>query len=125
MAWALLDMGEVDEAAEVAAQAVSRSREQGRLVLLVDALRVAALVAARQERWEEAEGACQEGLSLARQLGYPYGEARLLQVYGEQRAQIGQPEPARERLEAARAVFGRLGAHKDVEHVEQLLARFC
>jgi tetratricopeptide (TPR) repeat protein/transcriptional regulator with XRE-family HTH domain len=122
MAWALHDLGELDEAAEVAARAVARARETGRLVLLVDALRVAALVAVRQRCWGEVEGACREGLSLARRLGYPYGEARLLHLSGALCAQIGQPEAAREHLDAALALFRGLGARRDSLLVEQLLA---
>jgi hypothetical protein len=53
---------------------------------------------------------------------YPYAEARLLHVYGEMHARKGEPEPARERLEAALAIFRRLGARKDVERVEQVLS---
>jgi tetratricopeptide (TPR) repeat protein len=121
LAWALLDLGGVGEAAEVAARAVARARDQGRQVLLVDALRVAAMIAARQGHWEEAECALQEGLALARRMGYPYGEARLLLVYGTLHAQTGQPELARERLETAQAIFQRLGARKDIERAENLL----
>jgi hypothetical protein len=123
MAWALLDLGENGEAAEVAWQAVAQAREQGRQVLLVDALRVAAMVAVRRGHREEAEGACQEGLSLSRRLGYPYGEARLLLHAGELHAQMGQLAPARERVGAALAIFQRLGVRKDVARTEQLLAR--
>jgi tetratricopeptide (TPR) repeat protein/transcriptional regulator with XRE-family HTH domain len=122
MAWALLDLGEVDEAAEAAWQTVRWAQDTGRQVLLVDALRVAALVATRQGRRAEAEGAIEEGLSLARQMGYPYGEARLLLVYGELQVQAGQPQSARERLEAALAIVRRLGACVDRERVEQVLA---
>jgi transposase len=46
---------------------------------------------------------------------YPYAEARLLHVYGLMHAQKGGPEPARERLEAALALFRRLGARKDAD----------
>src|SRR5436190_8651503 len=53
---------------------------------------------------------------------YPYAAARLLHVYGEMHAQKRELEPARERLEAALAIFRRLGARKDVERVEQALA---
>jgi hypothetical protein len=91
-------------------------------VLLVDALRVAAMVAVRQGRWGEAEGALAEGLALAMRIGYPYGEARLLLVSGESSAQMDQPGPARERLEAASAIFARLGAHKYLERTEQVQA---
>jgi hypothetical protein len=122
MAWALLDLGEVDEASDVAARAVTQAREMGGQVVLVDALRVAAMVMARQGRWEEAEGALAEGLLLARRLGYPHGEARLLQVDGEVHAQRGQRELAHERLAAALAIFRRLGACRDGAHVEQALA---
>jgi hypothetical protein len=37
-------------------------------------------------------------------------------------AQKGEPELARERLEAALAIFRRLGARKDVERAEQMLS---
>jgi hypothetical protein len=87
----------------------------------VDALRVQAMVATRQGRWEDAERILEEGLSLARSMSYPYAEGRLLQVYGEMHEVKGGPEPARERLEAALAIFRRLGARKDIERVEQTL----
>jgi hypothetical protein len=74
-----------------------------------------------QERWAEAERALEEGLTMARSLPYPYGEARLLHVYGEMHAKRGELGPARERLEDALAIFRRLGARKDAEPVEQAL----
>jgi hypothetical protein len=49
-------------------------------------------------------------------------QLRLLQVYGNLHAQHSESKPARERLEAALAIFRRLGARKDVERTEQLLA---
>jgi transposase len=121
LAQALLDLDEVVEAATLAWRAVARAREQGRQVLLVDALRVAASVAARRGRGAEAEAALLEGLALARRLGYPYGEARALQVYGGLFTQLGQPEPARARLAEALALFQRLGARTDIARAEQAL----
>jgi hypothetical protein len=41
---------------------------------------------------------------------------------GAMHVQKGEPEPARERLEAALAIFRRLGARKDAEWVEQAIA---
>jgi tetratricopeptide (TPR) repeat protein len=122
MAWAHLDLDRVEKAADLAAQAVTRARAQGRQVVLVDALRVAALAAARRGRCAEAEEALQEGLALARRLGYPYGEARLLQVSGELGARLGQSEPARAHLEQALAIFQRLGARIHCVQVEHDLA---
>ena len=90
--------------------------------MLPDALWMQATVATRQERWDEAEQALEEGLTLARSMPYPYAEARLLHVYGEMHVQKGELEPARKRLEAALAIFRRLDARKDVEQVECALA---
>jgi hypothetical protein len=53
---------------------------------------------------------------------YPRGEARLLLVAAELHLQLGLPDAARERLEAALAIFRQLGAGKDVERTEQLQA---
>jgi hypothetical protein len=89
---------------------------------LVDALWVQAMVAIRQGRWEDAERPLEEGLSLARSMPYPYGEGRLLHAAGEMHVRKGEPEPARQRLEAALAIFRRLGARKDAERVERALA---
>ena len=63
-----------------------------------------------------------EGLALARSMPYPYAEARLLHVHGQLLAVQGEPELARKRLEAALAIFRRLGARKDLERTEQLVA---
>jgi hypothetical protein len=90
--------------------------------LLVEALEVQALIRLRQGRLSDAEEALQEGLQVARAMPYPYAEARLLQVDGQMRAERGAPDQAREQLAAALAIFRRLGARKDIERTEQLLA---
>jgi hypothetical protein len=64
----------------------------------------------------------QEGLSLARRLGYPYAEALLLHASGEVYAQMSQLEVARERLEAAQTMFGQLGARMDSERIAGLVS---
>ena len=71
--------------------------------------------------WQEAARALEEGLELTLRMPYPYAEARLLQVYGLMHAAMGERGPARERLEEALAIFRRLGAHKDVKRVEQVV----
>jgi hypothetical protein len=43
-------------------------------------------------------------------------------VYGTLLARKGEGKPARERLEAARAIYRRLDARKDLEQTEQVLA---
>jgi hypothetical protein len=52
---------------------------------------------------------------------YPYAAARLLHVYGQMHVAKGEPGPARQRLEAALAIFRRLGTRKDAERVERAL----
>jgi hypothetical protein len=78
-------------------------------------------VALRKEQWPEAACALNEALSLAHDMGHPWGEARVLCVYGDMHAQKGELELARDRLEAARAIFQRLGARKDSERTEVTL----
>jgi hypothetical protein len=79
------------------------------------------MVAIRQEQWAEAMRALEEGLALAQSMPYPYAEGRLLHVYGQMHAQKGEPGSARERLEAALAIFRRLGAREDIERAELAL----
>jgi hypothetical protein len=55
-------------------------------------------------------------------MSYPHVEGRLLHVYGLLHVAKGEPGPAQERLEAALAIFRRLGSRKDAEQVEQALA---
>jgi tetratricopeptide (TPR) repeat protein len=121
MAWALLAMGKVEEAAEIAGQVSVQAQGEGRYLALIDALRILGLVRIRQARWQDADSVLQDGLSLARRLHYPYAEARFLQAYGELLVQIRQHGPARERLEAALILFQRLGARQDASWTAQLL----
>jgi tetratricopeptide (TPR) repeat protein len=122
LAWAYLELGEVAAAAEMVGQAITRIRAVGYYrTVLVHALWVQAMVATRQGRWEDAERTLEEGLALARSMPYPYAEARLLHVYGQMHAQMGEPVPARERLQEALAIFRRLGARKDAERAEKTL----
>jgi tetratricopeptide (TPR) repeat protein/transcriptional regulator with XRE-family HTH domain len=122
LAWAHLELGDVAVAAEMVKQAIARAEAQHHRLALVDALWVQAMVATRQGCWAEAARALAEGLALAQRMPYPYAEARLLHIYGLLHAGKGKLEPARERLEAALAIFRRLGARKDVERTAQAIA---
>jgi uncharacterized protein HemY len=105
----------------VADEAVAYARAKSDRLNLVEALRVQALVALRQDHWAEAECTLDEALSLARSMGYPWGEARVLAVCGDLHAGKGDPAAARARLEDALTIFRRLGACKDVERVGQAI----
>jgi tetratricopeptide (TPR) repeat protein len=122
LAWAQLKAGEVDQAAATAADAIRRGRAGCCRLGLVQALWVQAQVLLAQERWEDVAHSLDEGLALARSMPYPHGEGRLLHVYGLLHALKGEPAQAREWLDAALAIFTRLGARKDVEWAERDLA---
>jgi tetratricopeptide (TPR) repeat protein len=121
LAWAHLDAGDLGQAEQVVALALRRGRADNLRLALVDALRVQALVALRRGVAAEAGCALDEGLALAQHMGYPYAEARLLGVYGRLHSVQGERGSARERLEAALAVFRRLGARKEIEQIESML----
>jgi tetratricopeptide (TPR) repeat protein len=122
LAWAYLELGETSEAGALLQQIVGYAREAGEVFMLAHVAWLVALVAGRQGRWDDAATAVEEGLVLARSMPYPYAEARTLQADGVLHHQKGEPELARQRLESALAIFRRLGACKDIEQLEQLLA---
>jgi tetratricopeptide (TPR) repeat protein len=122
LAWAQLELGEVEQAEQVLAEAIAHLRTENARLPLAEALVVQALVARRQARWTEAEHALEEGLALARAMGYPYAEARILHDYGLLDQQQSRPEQARSHLEAAWALFQRLRARKDAAQTAQVLA---
>jgi tetratricopeptide (TPR) repeat protein len=122
LAWAQLEQGQVKQATATLGQALARARREEMRLVLVEALRVQALIARRQEHWAAAECSLEEGVALARSMPYPYAEARLLHVYGRLHIQKGEPEAARERLASARVLFLRLGARTDVARAQQALS---
>jgi tetratricopeptide (TPR) repeat protein len=122
LAWAYLELGDTNEATRTIEEALRRQRAGQYWFCLVDALRVQALITQQQGDLATAERALEEGLALAGPMPYPYGEGRLLAVYGQLHLQRGERGPARERLEAALAIFQRLGARKDAAQVEQAVA---
>ncbi len=121
LAWAYLELDRVEQAAATVGQAIARARRGDMRLVLVEALRVRALLALRQEQWDVATRSLEEGVALARSIPFPYAEARLLLVDGVLHAQQGGPQAARARLEAARFLFARLGAHADAARTAQAL----
>jgi hypothetical protein len=125
LALACLQLGEVEEAEQAVARSIARARQEGGRQVLVDALRVQALVAIRQEAWDEAAQALVEGLQLARAMPFPYAEGRLLHVYGQVHAAQGAADLACARYQEALAIFRLLGARKDLERAEHQLAELA
>jgi transposase len=122
LAWAHLERGAAAEAAAATSLTIARATALGYRLPLVEAWRIQGMVCTRAGRWDEARRAFADGLALARSLPYPYAEARLLHMNGLLHVQMGEPAPARAQLEAARALFARLGARTNAVQVEQDLA---
>jgi hypothetical protein len=81
LAWAYLELGQVDLAENMVEQALRRARRETMCLVLVEALRVKAMIALRRGQQETTTHSLEEGLELARSMAYPYAEARLLYVY--------------------------------------------
>ena len=117
LAWAQLELGELDVAAETIAAGVERARAATHRIALVDSLWIQGMVQTRQRRWTEAAEALAEGLKIARSLPYPYAEARLLAVRAELHAARDEPAQEREDRDTATKIFIRLGAPRDAARV--------
>jgi adenylate cyclase len=122
LAWAYLEMGEVDRAEETASRGLAVAQERRHRLYVPGVLQMQGMILSRQRRWEEAARTLEEAVSLARSMPYPYAEARALHEYGVMFVQKGEQVAARERLEEALGIFRRLGAAKDVERTETALA---
>jgi tetratricopeptide (TPR) repeat protein len=79
---AYLSLGEYERAEQVAAGAVGRASAQGFRLYLIDALRILGKVLAEQGRHDEARRYLGQSLTLAREVGYPHAEGRVLTEMG-------------------------------------------
>jgi hypothetical protein len=120
-AWSHAELGDVASAATIVDRGITRARAQNDRFTLVDALRVQAMVAIRQQQLDAAGAALEEGLALARSMPYPHAEARLLLVYGLLYVQRHEAALAAQRLDTALAICRGLGARRDADQAEEAL----
>jgi tetratricopeptide (TPR) repeat protein/transcriptional regulator with XRE-family HTH domain len=123
LAWAQLDLGADHDAEALVTQALARATAQEHRLVLVDALRVQALLLLRRARWREAEATLEQSLELCRVMPYPYAAAKALFVWGQMETARGNSEQARERYLAALAQLDDLGERLYAAHIEQALGR--
>jgi tetratricopeptide (TPR) repeat protein len=123
LAWARLEMGDLDRAEEMIESALRRARREHRQEHLVETLGVRARIFMVQRCWERAEEALYERLALASGMPYPYARATSLYELGLLSCAIGDPDAARKQLLQAIDIFRQLGAKKDIERTEETLAR--
>jgi transcriptional regulator with XRE-family HTH domain/tetratricopeptide (TPR) repeat protein len=122
LAWAWSDRGEVERAEALLAECLEKTREQHYDLVVVDALRVQAMLALHRGHWKEAKQALEEALSLCRAIPYPYVEAKALHVYGQIDAASGEKEHAYANFQAGLAILHQLGERLYAKHLERALA---
>lgn len=121
-AWAAVELGVEAEADAWVTDAVEGARTCQMHLILPDALRVQALWAMRQRRWEEAERALDEAVSLCQAMPYPYAEAKALYVLGHMWMTRGEPARACAHFAEALAICHRLGERLYGEAIERRFA---
>ena len=123
LAWAHLELDQRDEAQHFLKRVLARTIDQKLRLVQVDMLPVQARLAAHSSRWQEAEHALEEALSLARSASYPYAEAKALYAAGLIARQQEETARARERLTEALTILNRLGERLYAAQVECALAQ--
>jgi hypothetical protein len=118
-----LEMNREDLAAETLADSFARASTVPHRSALLDTLRVRALLALHQRRWQDAESSLEEVLVQSQALPCPYAEAKGLYVYGLLHMAKGEPEIAREQLKIALTICARLVERLYAQRIEQALAR--
>ncbi len=121
-AWTHLELGEDAQAQALAAQSISRAAAEHNRLVMIEALRVGAMVAIRQGRWQDAETSLNESLSLSQTMQCPYHEARVRYVFGLLGVAQSNVDQATGQLLAARVILRRLGERLYGEYVERALA---
>jgi DNA-binding CsgD family transcriptional regulator len=106
---ALVELGELEQAAEVAEEFERRVRASGGPLLGL-ALTAQARVAAARQDLDHAGALLDEALAEHERVTVPFDLARTLLVVGQVERRRGERKSARETFERARAIFDELGA---------------
>jgi DNA-binding CsgD family transcriptional regulator len=120
---ALLELGRVDDAADLVANWETAAARFGRERVLAQAIRCRGLVTAARGELSMAAELLQQAIDRHEAVGDPFGRARALLALGVVRRRARQKRTARAALEAAVAGFETLGAAGWVATVRAELAR--
>jgi class 3 adenylate cyclase/tetratricopeptide (TPR) repeat protein len=122
LAWALGELGEMEEAHTIVNSLLTRAGEELPRFGHIEALRIEALLRARQQVADPAlEVRLEQMLMLCRAMPYPHQEVRLLHAYGRLLANQGRQEQAREQFEAALLLCSQLGERFYAPYIEREL----
>ncbi|HEY7832108.1 MAG TPA: AAA family ATPase [Ktedonobacterales bacterium] len=122
LGWAALELGDAQQDMDFIAASVVQAAGQRLRCRLVDALRIRARLAGREQRWDAASASFEEALELARALPLPYAEAKVRSDYGQVLWQCGAHERAEEQYVAARRLLEQLGERLYALPLERALA---
>jgi tetratricopeptide (TPR) repeat protein len=125
IAQARLEMGNTPAAQETIDQALAHARAEGDNVDLLMSLRVAAMVAIRETKWDDGEAAIEEGLHVAEMGPFDLGRGWMLQAWGSLLASAGDLDAARIKLQEALDIFDHLGAQGYREQTAEALAELA
>lgn len=120
LAWAELALGNLETARALLANVNAQQGPYSYLAAL-DCDRVAALLALREGRIEEARAAAVRSVERARAFGFPYAEVKALFVLGQVFAEQGHADEAREAFTTALAICDRLGEGLYRPHIVRAL----
>jgi DNA-binding CsgD family transcriptional regulator len=118
---ALLELGRIDEAAEVLEMWEAEARRLGRQRILVHVLRCEGQIAAARGDIDEAMQLLGHAVARHEEVGDPYGRARALLALGVMRRRARQKRAARDAILEALEGFEQLGAATWVERCKSEL----
>jgi tetratricopeptide (TPR) repeat protein/transcriptional regulator with XRE-family HTH domain len=121
LGWACVELGDLERAEVLLAEASALATAHLRRWVLLGVRHSQARLALRQGRGSEAAQALAGALALSQAMHTPYEEAQTLYLSGLLHLQQGEPQPARERLEAALALCAQLGERLYARQIEQAL----
>lgn len=123
LAWALGELGEMEEAGTIVNSLLTRVSEHLPRFGRIEAVRIQALLLARQKAADATiEARLEQALAFCRGMPYLHQEVRLLHAFGRFLAEQGRQEQARKRFEAALALCGRIGERFYALCIERELA---
>jgi len=122
LAWAQLELGAHDQAADTIAQARKQAETRPNRMASVDIDRISALLAQRQGRWDDARRALEENSALCRAMSWPHAEIKARFACGKLCAEMDAPAQAREHFTQALTMCQRLGEGLYRPHIERALA---
>ncbi|HEV7127710.1 MAG TPA: hypothetical protein VGN32_09720, partial [Ktedonobacterales bacterium] len=114
-AWASLDLGDLDHAADAVEIAMARATQMP--TFLVDVLWVRARLLLTLSHGNAAEQVAEQALQIARRTKYALGQVRILSIYAAVQIWRGEHQPAQVKLREALEIAERLGAQLELARI--------